>query len=70
MAIGRTYDQVAPPFVRQRPGWWIGWCVLFDRCREHSVPAWTKAVPSALLDRYREAYRRVAQGRTWGRVGG
>jgi hypothetical protein len=34
-----------------------------------SVPALTKAVPSALFDRYREAYRRVAQGRTWERVG-
>ena len=32
-----------------------------DRFR--SVPAWTKAVPSALFDRYREAYRRVAQSR-------
>jgi hypothetical protein len=28
-----------------------------------SVPASTKAVPSALFDRYREAYRRVAQSR-------
>ena len=28
-----------------------------------SVPAWTKAVPSALFDRYREAYRRVSQSR-------
>jgi hypothetical protein len=35
----------------------------------NSVPAWTKAVPSALFDRYREAYRRVSKavpGGAWG----
>jgi hypothetical protein len=50
--------QVAPPFCSAATGFRIWfWCDLFDRSRE-SVPAWTKAVPSALFDRYREAYRR------------
>jgi hypothetical protein len=52
---------LAPPFVGSDRVDGSG-CALCDRSAS-SVPAWTKAVPSALFDRYREAYRRVAQSR-------
>src|SRR5262249_4349252 len=61
MAMGRTYDQMPRRHDACGAGFQIGGCARLP-LRE-CVPAWTKAVPSALIDRYREAYRRGAQSR-------
>src|SRR6516164_6787973 len=53
IAMGRTYDQMPRRHDACGAGFQIGGCARLP-LRE-CVPAWTKAVPSALFDRYRES---------------